>query len=276
MAAALAVAGGAQGQGRPLAGVSREWPVKRRPWGRKDPANGALAAKRGKLRVCLALSLAGNDEAGSPVSFPFVAPPAAGLDDSPFAATFCFKAAPTLQTHIATTLYLCAEAPSACGVQLHTERESACFLPVCAVSSAYARRVSVRFSLISPPSYASILVQLDDCTLQLYKINATDNDYGSYLDLESTIDEQGDDFEGFQDNPSKPACTLFSYRWVAGRHWGSNPAPPVAEADAYVQCHSYGPTNEPTCGGTRLTTRGLVPLASCGWRVENLCDVRAM
>ncbi|KAH6944843.1 hypothetical protein HPB50_005525 [Hyalomma asiaticum] len=42
--------------------------------------------------------------------------------------------------------------------------------------------------------------QLDDCTLQLYKINATDNDYGSYLDLESTIDEQGDDFEGFQDN----------------------------------------------------------------------------
>ncbi|KAL1428950.1 hypothetical protein MTO96_016696 [Rhipicephalus appendiculatus] len=42
--------------------------------------------------------------------------------------------------------------------------------------------------------------KLDDCTLQLYKINATDNDYGSYLDLESTIDEQGDDFEGFQDN----------------------------------------------------------------------------
>ncbi|KAK8783733.1 hypothetical protein V5799_009903 [Amblyomma americanum] len=41
--------------------------------------------------------------------------------------------------------------------------------------------------------------KLDDCTLQLYKINAADNDYGSYLDLESTIDEQGDDFEGFQD-----------------------------------------------------------------------------
>uniref|UniRef100_A0A131XYN9 Putative rac1 gtpase effector fhos n=1 Tax=Ixodes ricinus TaxID=34613 RepID=A0A131XYN9_IXORI len=42
--------------------------------------------------------------------------------------------------------------------------------------------------------------KLDDCTLQLYKFSAADSDYGSYLDLESTIDEQSDDFEGFQDN----------------------------------------------------------------------------
>ncbi|CAN8024781.1 unnamed protein product [Ixodes persulcatus] len=41
--------------------------------------------------------------------------------------------------------------------------------------------------------------KLDDCTLQLYKFSAADSDYGSYLDLESTIDEQSDDFEGFQD-----------------------------------------------------------------------------
>lgn len=83
-----------------LYGVSRERPVKRRPWGRKDPANGALAANRGTLRVRLALALAGNDAALCRsrflglYSFPFVAPPAAGsgLDNSPpFASTFCFK-----------------------------------------------------------------------------------------------------------------------------------------------------------------------------------------
>lgn len=52
--------------------------------------------------------------------------------------------------------------------------------------------------LISPPSFFTF-GQLDDCTLQLYKFSAADSDYGSYLDLESTIDEQSDDFEGFQD-----------------------------------------------------------------------------
>lgn len=42
--------------------------------------------------------------------------------------------------------------------------------------------------------------KLDDCTLQLYKFSDVEGDYGTYLDLESTIDEQNDDFEGFLDN----------------------------------------------------------------------------
>lgn len=36
--------------------------------------------------------------------------------------------------------------------------------------------------------------QLDDAALQLYK----DGDYGSYLDLEASISEQQEEFEGFQ------------------------------------------------------------------------------
>lgn len=41
--------------------------------------------------------------------------------------------------------------------------------------------------------------QLDDCTLQLYKYDSKNNesDYGSYIDLEMTIDEQNEEFEGF-------------------------------------------------------------------------------
>lgn len=42
--------------------------------------------------------------------------------------------------------------------------------------------------------------KLDDCTLQVYKYNDSEQDYGNYLDLESTIDEQGEEFEGIQDN----------------------------------------------------------------------------
>nr|CAD7438453.1 unnamed protein product [Timema bartmani] len=40
----------------------------------------------------------------------------------------------------------------------------------------------------------SIQVQLDDTALQLYK----DGDYGSYLDLEASINEQQEEFEDFQ------------------------------------------------------------------------------
>ena len=45
----------------------------------------------------------------------------------------------------------------------------------------------------------SIFPQLDDCTLQLYKFDSKNNecDYGSYIDLEMTIDEQNEEFEGF-------------------------------------------------------------------------------
>ena len=38
------------------------------------------------------------------------------------------------------------------------------------------------------------LFQLDDTALQLYK----DGDYGAYLDLEASISEQQEEFEGFQ------------------------------------------------------------------------------
>ena len=53
------------------------------------------------------------------------------------------------------------------------------------------------------------MFQLDDCTLQIYKPNGR-NDlssnkhkleadyYGSYLDLESTIDELQEEFDDFQ------------------------------------------------------------------------------
>lgn len=39
-----------------------------------------------------------------------------------------------------------------------------------------------------------VLLQLDDTALQLYK----DGDYGSYLDLETSINEQQEEFDGFQ------------------------------------------------------------------------------
>jgi len=40
-------------------------------------------------------------------------------------------------------------------------------------------------------------LQLEDCALQLCRHNGTQNDYGMYLDLESTINEQMEDLEGF-------------------------------------------------------------------------------
>ena len=43
--------------------------------------------------------------------------------------------------------------------------------------------------------------QIEDCALQLYKYNGPDTDsYGIYLELESTIDEQMEHFEGFNLN----------------------------------------------------------------------------
>ncbi|WAR11395.1 FHOD3-like protein [Mya arenaria] len=43
--------------------------------------------------------------------------------------------------------------------------------------------------------------KLEDCALQIYRYhNGTQGDYTTYLDLESTIDEQAEDLEGFQDH----------------------------------------------------------------------------
>lgn len=38
------------------------------------------------------------------------------------------------------------------------------------------------------------IFQLDDAALQLYK----DGDFGSYLDMEASISEQPEEFDGFQ------------------------------------------------------------------------------
>lgn len=43
-------------------------------------------------------------------------------------------------------------------------------------------------------------IQLEDCALQIYRYhNGTQGDYGTYLDLETNIDEQVEELEGFQD-----------------------------------------------------------------------------
>ncbi|XP_069113338.1 uncharacterized protein [Argopecten irradians] len=42
--------------------------------------------------------------------------------------------------------------------------------------------------------------KLEDCALQIYRYhNGSQGDYGTYMDLESTVDEQTDELEGFQD-----------------------------------------------------------------------------
>ncbi|XP_071172417.1 FH1/FH2 domain-containing protein 3-like isoform X6 [Mytilus edulis] len=43
--------------------------------------------------------------------------------------------------------------------------------------------------------------KLEDCALQIYRYhNGTQGDYGTYLDLETNLDEQGEELEGFQDH----------------------------------------------------------------------------
>jgi len=56
-------------------------------------------------------------------------------------------------------------------------------------------------------------VQLEDCAFQLYKHNGTQYEYGSYLDLETTLAEQSDELDGFSD---KYVCTSLSYIFYAG------------------------------------------------------------
>ena len=42
-----------------------------------------------------------------------------------------------------------------------------------------------------------VVFQLEDCALQLYKYVGNSGDYGSYLDLESSLEEQWEELEGF-------------------------------------------------------------------------------
>ena len=39
--------------------------------------------------------------------------------------------------------------------------------------------------------------KLEDCALQLYRYDGTSYEYGSYLDLDSPLDEQMEELEGF-------------------------------------------------------------------------------
>ncbi len=43
-------------------------------------------------------------------------------------------------------------------------------------------------------------IQIEDCTLQIYRQNGSDAEYGAYLDLEQSLDDQSDEFEQIRDN----------------------------------------------------------------------------
>lgn len=48
--------------------------------------------------------------------------------------------------------------------------------------------------------FFSFFFQLEDCALQIYRYHSgSQGDYGSYLDLESSLDEQAEELEGFTD-----------------------------------------------------------------------------
>lgn len=48
--------------------------------------------------------------------------------------------------------------------------------------------------------YPAFSVKLEDCALQLYKYNSSGQaDYGVYLDLDITLDDQWEELEGFSE-----------------------------------------------------------------------------
>lgn len=58
-------------------------------------------------------------------------------------------------------------------------------------------------------AFIFIFKQLDDAALQLYK----DGDYCSYLDLDSSISEQQEDFEGFQPRYAYAYVIFFRFKY---------------------------------------------------------------
>lgn len=47
---------------------------------------------------------------------------------------------------------------------------------------------------------ACLILQLEDCALQLYKYNSSGQaDYGVFLDLDITLDDQWEELEGFSE-----------------------------------------------------------------------------
>ncbi|KAF8769912.1 hypothetical protein HNY73_017505 [Argiope bruennichi] len=84
--------------------------------------------------------------------------------------------------------------------------------------------------------------ELDDCTLQLYRYNGCEGDYGNYLDPESTIDEQAEDFEDFHNNPCRKS-SLKILKFGSGQSIRFHPV-----------WNSLGvPTRNKECHGNQLT-----------------------
>ena len=46
----------------------------------------------------------------------------------------------------------------------------------------------------------TFFLKIEDCTLQIYRQNGSDAEYGAYLDLDQSLDEQSDDFDAIKDN----------------------------------------------------------------------------
>lgn len=43
-------------------------------------------------------------------------------------------------------------------------------------------------------------IKVEDCALQIYRQNGTEAEYGPYLDLDQSLDEQPDEFDQIRDN----------------------------------------------------------------------------
>jgi hypothetical protein len=67
------------------------------------------------------------------------------------------------------------------------------------VSSFYSYRVS--FGLKAGLNQIALLIlKIEDCALQIYRQNGTETEYGAYLDLEQTLEEQTEEFEQIKEN----------------------------------------------------------------------------
>ncbi len=44
------------------------------------------------------------------------------------------------------------------------------------------------------------VVKIEDCALQIYRQNGTETEYGAYLDLEQTLEEQTEEYEQIKEN----------------------------------------------------------------------------
>ena len=42
--------------------------------------------------------------------------------------------------------------------------------------------------------------KIEDCTLQIYRQNGTETEYGAYLDLEQSLEEQNEEYDQIKEN----------------------------------------------------------------------------